>query len=397
MSEDSRPSLLVVVQRYGDVAGGAETHARMLVGQLRHHLRVEVATTTAKDYRTWKNEYPAGVDSVDGVTVRRFPVARPRARDLRRHERAAFRRRHTLAQERAFIEAQGPLVPELLDHVSRHGRDFDHVLFFTYMYYPTAYGLPLVPERAVLVPTAHDEPAIELTSYRAVFHAARAIAFNSEEERAMVQRRFVNRRIPSDVVGVGVDVPKDRDPERFRWRHRIETPFLLYIGRIVQSKGCAELFDLWGRWKDAAPRDDTVLALIGHREMAIPQRNDIRYIGQVRDQEKFDALAACAGFVMPSRFESLSIATLEAWAVGRPAIVPARSPMLQPMVHRAGAGMAYRSAEEFAVIAALLAHDPALADRLGACGGQFVQRTYTWPVVVEKYLDLFAEVRARNG
>jgi glycosyltransferase involved in cell wall biosynthesis len=39
--------------------------------------------------------------------------------------------------------------------------------------------------------------------------------------------------------------------------------------------------------------------------------------------------------------------------------------------------------------------DPALGDRLGRTGAEFVSRTYTWPRVVEAYVDLFAEVRAR--
>jgi hypothetical protein len=198
---------LVVAQRYGDVAGGAETHARQVATRLADAgLGVEVATTTARDYWTWANEFAAGEDRVDGLRVRRFRVAAGRAADFRRAERAAFAEGHSLADERRFIDAQGPVVPDLLAFLASEGRAYDHVLFFTYIYYPTAYGLPLVPDRAVLVPTAHDEPAIRLTSYRALFHAARAIAFNTDEERAMVQRLFRNARVPNEVVGVGVDI-----------------------------------------------------------------------------------------------------------------------------------------------------------------------------------------------
>ena len=39
---------------------------------------------------------------------------------------------------------------------------------------------------------------------------------------------------------------------------------------------------------------------------------------------------------------------------------------------------------------------PQLRDALGRSGAAFVRRTYSWPLVVEKYLDLFAEVSARN-
>src|SRR5438552_9970815 len=77
--ELNEPSLLVVVQRYGDVPGGAEAHARSVVQRLAPHFAIEVATTNSTDYLTWSGNLAAGLDRVDGVTVGRFPVARPRA------------------------------------------------------------------------------------------------------------------------------------------------------------------------------------------------------------------------------------------------------------------------------------------------------------------------------
>src|SRR6266511_4031296 len=174
----TNPSLMVVVQRYGDVAGGgAEAHARALVQRLRPHFNIEVATTTARDYWTWANEFTAGLTVVDGVPVHRFAVERGRSRDFRLRERRAFSRTHTFADERAFVEAQGPVAPDLLEHVNRRARE---------------------------------------------------IAFNTVEERAMVHRLFRNERVPNEVVGIGVDDPADRSAERFRQRYAIEGPYLLY-------------------------------------------------------------------------------------------------------------------------------------------------------------------------
>lgn len=388
--------VLVVVQRYGDVAGGAEAHARELVKRLRPHVSVTVATTTARDYWTWKNELIAGEDRVDGVPVHRFPVTAGRARDFRRHEHAAFRPGHRLADEEAFIRAQGPVAPALLDFVHRRGSSYDCVIFFTYIYAPTVHGVPLVPERAIVVPTAHDEPALGLSAYRPVFHAPRALAFNTVEERDMVHRRFGNQRVPHDVVGVGVEIPASPDPARFRQRYGISGPYFLYLGRIVGSKGCPELFAHWERF--ASRHDGPVtLVLAGHREMAVPDRPDVRYVGTVSEADKFDALAGCTALTYSGRLDSLSIITLEAWAMGRPVVVSARAPVLASMSRRAGAGLAYGSAEEFGELLELLLERPAVAAGIGAAGRDFVARTYTWPRVVEKYLDLFAEVRARNS
>jgi glycosyltransferase involved in cell wall biosynthesis len=391
----SDPSLLVVVQRYGEVPGGAEAHARSVVRRLRPHFAMEVATTNSTDYLTWKSDLTAGLDQVDGVTVRRFPVERPRAWNFKLYERRAFRAGHTLDDERAFIDAQGPYAPELLEFLFRRGRDYDHVLFFTYIYYPTVLGLPLVPERAVLVPTAHEESAIGLAAYKPVFHGPRAIAYNTEEERRMVWRRFRNQRVSNEIVGVGIDVPAERNATRFREKHGITGPYLLYVGRIGVSKGSRELFAIYDRWRTSDPAHDVALVLIGDAEMAVPKTSGIVHLGRLGEQDKWDALAGCSAFVMPSLLESLSLVTLEAWAAGRPVIVDARSAVLAGMTRRAGAGLAYRSGAEFAEICELLTDDPALSDRLGRSGAEFVARTYTWPRVVETYIDLFAEVRTR--
>lgn len=391
----SEPSLLVVVSRYGDVPGGAEAHARSVVRRLRPHFAIEVATTTATDYRTWRHDLTAGIDAVDGVTVRRFPVEQPRAWNFKLFERRAFRAGHTLDDERAFIDAQGPYAPELLEFIFKRGREYDHVLFFQYIYYPTVLGLTLVPERVVLVPTAHEEAAIGLSAYKPVFLAPRAIAYNTEEERRMVWRRFRNERVSNEVVGVGIELTANRDGARFRETHGIDGPYLLYVGRIGLAKGSPELFANYRRWRQVDPARDVGLVLIGDAEIPIPKVDGIRHLGRVSEQDKWDALAGCAAFVMPSLLESLSLVTLEAWAAGRPVIVDARSPVLAGMTRRARAGLSYRSFTEFAEICELLVDDAALGDRLGRSGAEFVASTYTWPRVVDTYVDLFAEMRAR--
>jgi len=131
--------------------------------------------------------------------------------------------------------------------------------------------------------------------------------------------------------------------------------------------------------------------------MAIPQRADVKHLGRLGDQDKYDAYAACEAFLMPSRLESLSIVTLEAWACGRPTVTSASSPVLASMGRRAGAGIPYATSAEFAEICELLLERPTLRDALGRSGAAFVRRTYTWPTVVDKYLDLFAEVAVRNS
>ena len=65
----------------------------------------------------------------------------------------------------------------------------------------------------------------------------------------------------------------------------------IYIGRIDENKGCAELFDFWTRYSEITPGGLT-LALVGTPVLPVPVHPRIRHLGFVTDQEKFDALDA---------------------------------------------------------------------------------------------------------
>jgi len=396
----ARESLLVVVQRYGEeIVGGAETLARAVTERLAERMDVEVATTTALDYWTWANHYPPGDALVRGVPVHRFPTVRERSRDFQAFSRRVLLESHALAAERKWIGDQGPDAPGLHEWLLREGTRFDVALFFGYLYAPTALGLPLLPDRAVLMPAAHDEPAIRLASYRALFHLPRAFSFSTEEERDLVHRLFpLTARVPHDVIGVGIDgPPAPTDPARFRSRFGASKPFVLYFGRLSTAKGTDELVAHWQSLKARGAVGDWELVLAGKAEVDIPKGADIRYVGYVDDQTKWDMLAACEALVMPSRLESLSIVVLEAWLCGKPVIVHAACAPVVGQLRRASGGLAYDGEAELGEALAMLAADAGLRERLGASGKGYVESRYRWPVIVDKYLDLFAEIRFARG
>ncbi len=385
--------LAVVVQRYGaDINGGAELHARYIAERLAKHASVEVLTTCARDYVTWKNELPPGDDRVNGLSVRRFPVRRPRNPvEFARLSNTVFHHRHSLADELRWLDSEGPTSPELVRHVQRVAGEFDYFVFFSYRYYHAWYGARAVAGKAVIVPTAERDPAIGLGIFSPVLRGARALMYNSFEERALIQH-VSGREGPGVVVGVGSEIPARTDPSRFRKKFGVKRPFAIYVGRIDENKGCPELFSHFERYSLMYPRG-LDLILVGANLLPIPKHPRIRHLGYLSDEDKFDGLSAADLLVMPSKFESLSMVALEAWALGKPVLANGHCDVLRGQVVRSNAGLYYETFDEFAEALDLLEAAGPLAAPLGRNGREFFRRHYAWPVIERKYLDMFERLK----
>ena len=385
--------LAVVVQRYGaDINGGAELHARYIAEHLASHAEVRVLTTCARDYLTWRNEFPPGPDRVNGIPVERFPVEHERSEaDFGLRSDHVFSRRHSLNEELDWLDSEGPASPALIDRLRATGREFDYVLLFCARYYHAYHGARAVPGRAVLVPTAERDAALGLAMFGPIFRGVRAIMYNSPEEQVLIHAAASNAHVPGVVVGIGSEIPGSVDPGRAKARFGLAEPYVIYVGRIDANKGCGELFDFFIRY--AAERPATpALVLVGNAVLDIPSHPRIRHLGFLDDQDKFDAIAGAAALIMPSYYESLSMVALEAWALGTPVVANARCDVLLGQCLRSNAGLYYADTAEFGAVLDRVLGDATLAASLGRNGRQFYDRHYSWPVIERKYLDMFASL-----
>lgn len=388
----------VVVQRYGaDINGGAELHARYIAERLAARHDVTVLTSCAHDYVTWRNELPEGETSINGVRVVRMPVDRERDPDeFGRLSFDVFDREHSVKDELRWLDAEGPTSSRLIRHLEQHASDFDYLFFFSFRYYHSYHGIRAASDRAILVPTAERDPVMGMGIFPAIFRGVRALMYNSHEERAMIQAASNNHAVPSVVVGVGSAVPERAHPQRFRQRFGIEGPFVLYLGRIDENKGCAELFQFYQHYLFNTRRPLT-LVLAGKSILPIPEHPQIRHLGFVDDEVKFDGLAACEALIMPSFYESLSMVALEAWAMGRPVLANARCDVLQGQCLRSHAGLFYADYPEFAETLHTLTTNRPLNAALGRNGRAFFQQHYTWPVIDAKYDAMLEQLRASDA
>jgi len=391
--------LAFVVQRYGvEIRGGAELHCRLVAELLAEHHEVEIVTTCARDYVTWANELPRGIERVNGLPVWRFPVARPRdPHGFGRLQERVFHRRHSDADARAWLDAQGPYTPAMRDWIGLYRDDFDYWICFSYRYWTTFEAMQAAAGRAILVPTAEPDPTIEVPIFWPNFRNARAIVYNSHEEREMILQHSGADEVPGDIVGVGIQEPggspgggpaNPPDEQRFRSEFGVERPFMLYVGRIDENKGCKQLFEFHARAvQRCAERGESppLLVLAGQPVIDIPDHPDVRHIGMVDEQQKWDALAACSFLVMPSFYESLSMVLLEAWAVSKPVLVNTHCAVLRGQVERARGGLYYGNGEEFIEAVTLLFSDGRLRATCGASGHRYFADNYRWPVIERKY------------
>jgi glycosyltransferase involved in cell wall biosynthesis len=243
----------------------------------------------------------------------------------------------------------------------------------------------------VLVPTAERDPAMGLWIFGPVFRGVRALMYNSEEERAMIQGATQNHEVPGTVVGVGSAIPPGVDAARFREKHGVTGPYVIYVGRIDANKGCPELFDFFLSYLRAT-RSQLTLVLAGRSVVHVPSHPRIRHLGFLDDQDKFDGIAGAAAVMMPSYFESLSMVTLEGWALGRAVLANGRCDVLKGQCLRSNAGLFYEDRREFIETLATLETNRPVREMLGQNGRRFYERHYAWNVIEGKYLDTFGRL-----
>ncbi|MBI2862514.1 MAG: glycosyltransferase family 4 protein, partial [Chloroflexi bacterium] len=313
--------VVFVVQRYGlEVCGGAELHCRWVTERLTEHFEVHVVTTCALNYLPWDNYYPEGDDVLNGVQIHRFRVDKVRPHHaFDALTRRVFTEAHTLSDELQWVEMLGPSSSGLLSYLQDNRQAYDAFLFFTYCYAPSFYGLPLVRERAVLAPLAPEDGMIYLDIFAPLFGMPRMILYNTEAERRLIEWRFKNGHIPHLVVGTGINPPESFDAMEFRRTYGITEPIAIYVGRIDRDKGCDQLFRYFTRYL-ADRRRKLKLVLVGKPEMPVPAHPAIIPLGFLSEEEKYNAIAAAEVMILPSPYESLSMANLEAWQTEVPVL-----------------------------------------------------------------------------
>ena len=381
-----KKKIAIINQRYGlEVNGGSELYSRQIAERLIARYDVEVLTSCAVEYVKWSNYYKEGVETINGVTVRRFKTVHERIPKIFSALDSYMLSNPDADVETSdkWIENMGPYCPELVEYVDEHQDEYEAIIVVTYLYYTAVKSIVRIKDKAIFIPTAHQEPFIHFDMYKKVFGAADAFVFLTDEEKDLVHAIFHNEDVPYEVMGVGVDVPAQVDSERFKKKYNLDE-YIIYVGRIDEGKDCPRLFKYFLEYKKRN-KNNLKLVLMGKAVCDIPKSPDIISLGFVSDEDKFDGIKGAKALILPSKFESLSISVLEAMTLSIPVIVNGICDVLKGHCVNSNGGLYYKNYFEFEGCVNYMLEHPEEYRMLCANARKYVEDYFQWDDIMKKF------------
>ena len=388
-----KKKIAIINQRYGlEVNGGSELYSRQIAEKLIAKYDVEVLTSCAVEYVKWSNYYKEGVEQINGVTVRRFKTLHEREPKVFSALDSMMLSNPHIEEEisEQWIEHMGPYCPELVEYVDKHQDEYEAIIVVTYLYYTAVKSIVRIKNKAIFIPTAHQEPFIHFDMYKKVFGAADAYVFLTDEEKDLVHSIFHNEDVPYEVMGVGVEVPEVVDSERFKKKYNLDN-YLIYVGRIDEGKDCPRLFKYFLEYKRRV-KSDLKLVLMGKAVCDIPKSPDIISLGFVSEEDKFDGIKGAKALILPSKFESLSISVLEAMTLSVPVIVNGICDVLKGHCVKSNGGLYYKNYFEFEGCINYMMEHPEEYAIMCKNARKYVEDYFQWDVIMKKFDSIIERV-----
>jgi len=387
-------TIAFVIPWYGkDIPGGAEMELRGLAEHLHAAgIAVEVLTTCVKDFSSdWSVDFhPAGQDTVHAVPVRRFRV---RPRDTTAFDRVDVKLlAHILPtdQEEKIFADEMVNSPDLCEYIRNHHDDYALFVFIPYMFGTTLHGVEACYDKAVLIPCLHDEPYIHMKIMKERFCRVKGMIFHAKPEQELARRVYDLSQVREALLGEGVHTSWKGCAEDFRSRHHVDFPYILYAGRKDKGKNVDTLVAYFCRYKKRH-QNNVKLILLGGGKIRYPARHkeDIRDLGFVSMQDKYDACAGAICLCQPSKNESFSLVVMENWLCGRPVLVNADCAVTKNFVEETGGGLFFANYFEFEGCLRYLTSHEEMCQKMGANGGKYVRTHFAWGPLIENYVNYF--------
>lgn len=365
---------------------GGEVHVEKLINLLKNRHKITLITTQSSDHLTWKNNLPEKEIIDKNILILRFPVdfqVKPRNIVELTHK-ILKNKNKTIDDEINFIKSAGPYSTLLFQYLKKNNNNFDIFIFIGYANPITFFGLPIVKNKAILIPLTHKEPRLYFKAYEKLFNLPKIICPSSIPEKKLIKKRFLNHS-PLKILGIypGKIKENNLDFSILKEKYKIYNRYTIFIGRLEPYKGINHLIDYFKKVVIYHnPKID--LLIIGEKLFPIEKNNHIKYLGIVDEKEKQALIKNSLFLVNPSWYESLSLTVLEAWQQKKPVLVYGLNEILKKQVELAKGGLDYKNYQEFEKNMIKLIKNNCLRKKLGENGYSFYYKNYRKEVIQKK-------------
>jgi poly(glycerol-phosphate) alpha-glucosyltransferase len=174
------------------------------------------------------------------------------------------------------------------------------------------------------------------------------------------------------------------------------------MGRIHLKKGIRELISAWTTLRELHGEWDLVIA--GPDEIGLQREleressgSGVRFVGEVRGEEKARLLRESHAFILPSFSEGLPIAILEAWSYGLPVVMTRECNLPHGFAESAAAEVRPDVQSIATTLRTFLNLRPEELAEYGKRGRLLVQRCYSWTRVAKELVGVYDWLRSGDA
>ncbi|MCC5646820.1 glycosyltransferase family 4 protein [Nostoc sp. CHAB 5824] len=394
----SNIQITFVTPWYDNFAGGAEVAVRTLAEQLsKRGFYVQVLTTCCPSPfdNWWQNKLPSGIEKINGVTVRRFPV---KGDGEEIYHEINYRIIHKLEidekSQRQFVE--NSINSEELINYAKSNTQGHLVIGIPYTQGLIYSLIQSLEGRASIMPCFHDEPQFRWITTAEMLKWSRNIFFLTDEEKSLTIKYYGNsigrKIIETIVIGVGVELPIDIDSlvsnssvlARIASHYNLPNKFFVYVGRKDIGKNILTLISFFKKYR-ANGGEANLVFLGGGDTKLVPLEEGFLDLGFVSEIDKYIIISQALGLINLSQNESFSLVLMEAWLCEVPVIVHEGGKVTTAHCRNSQGGISISSSEEFeAALKVLSIQDKGRL--ISRYGKRYVQRNYSWDCVIEHFL-----------
>ena len=208
--------------------------------------------------------------------------------------------------------------------------------------------------------------------------------YNTIAEKKLVEKNIKGISLNSDIAGIGVD--NKLITETISHNFSKHNDFLLYVGRIDTNKGCGALYDDFLKFKLNHPSNNLKLIFVGKNHTDLQPTEDIIFTGFVSEEVKYDLMKKSTAVILPSKFESLSMVTLEAMNLGKIMLVNEKCEVLKDHIVNSKSGFFYKDSNEFILsINKILQLTEKETQAHSKNATEYIRNNYTWERIVNKF------------